>query len=429
MRILFTTYPEKTHFLAMAPLAWALRTAGHEVVFASAPKFADTITQAGLTAVPIGSDRDLWQVMANDLDWLAVGMNGIPIPYDTVDWPENQVTWNYLKFGYDLHVPRWHKMSNVPLIPDLVAFTKYWQPDLVIWEPSTYAGAIAAEACGAAHARLLFSLDTYGVARKHFLRLNAERPADQQADPLAGWLGPYARKYGFDFSEDLVTGQFTITVVPPSLSVEADLNYVPMRYVPYGGPAAVPAWLQKQPEKPRVAITMGISTAELTGHAIELPDLFAGLAELDVEIVATLSKTAQQHVGTVPDNVRMVTFAPLHALVPTCTAIMHHGGIGTLLTTAQYGKPQLIVPWNSDGPSLAQKVAAHGAGLALNLSQASGALVHDRLVRILTEPAYQQGADRLRDEVMAMPSPNELVRDLEKLAADYRRAPAVAGQS
>ncbi len=35
MRVLFTTYAEKTHFLAMAPLAWALRTAGHEVVVAS----------------------------------------------------------------------------------------------------------------------------------------------------------------------------------------------------------------------------------------------------------------------------------------------------------------------------------------------------------------------------------------------------------
>ncbi len=31
MRVLFTCYAEKTHFLAMAPLAWALRTAGHEV--------------------------------------------------------------------------------------------------------------------------------------------------------------------------------------------------------------------------------------------------------------------------------------------------------------------------------------------------------------------------------------------------------------
>jgi glycosyltransferase (activator-dependent family) len=428
MRILFTTYPEKTHFLAMAPLAWALRTAGHEVRFASAPKFADTITQAGLTAVPVGSNRDLWQVMAQDTDWLSVGMNGIPVPYDAADWPEEQVSWKYLKFGYDLHVPRWHKMSNVPLVPDLVKFCQEWQPDLVVWEPSTYAGAIAAEACGAAHARLLFSIDTFGVTRERFLKLNAQRAPQDQADPMRDWLEPYARKYEFDYTEDLVTGQFTISIMPPALRVEADHHYVPMRYVPYGGPVSVPKWLQHEPERPRVAITMGISTADVIGDAINLPELFAALAELDVDVVATLKKKFQEYLPSVPDNVKLVEFAPLDHLIPTCAAVVHHGGIGTLLTTAMHGKPQLIVTWNSDGPSLAQKVAAQGAGLALNLSQASGALIMDRLTRLLVEPGYRQDAELLREQVMAMPTPNEVVRDLEKLAIDHKR-PATAKRS
>jgi glycosyltransferase (activator-dependent family) len=431
MRVLFTTYPEKTHFLAMAPLAWALRTAGHEVCFASAPKFSEVITQAGLTAVPIGSNRDLWQLMASDMDWLSVGMNGLPVPYDTAVWPEDQVSLKYLRFGYDLHVPRWHKMSNVPLIPELVSFAQTWRPDLVIWEPSTYAGAIAAEASGAAHARLLFSLDTFGVVRERYLRLNRELPAERQADPLGDWLAPYGRKYGFDFTEDLITGQFTISVMPPCLRVEADLRYVPMRYVPYGGPAAVPRWLRAEPARPRVAITMGISTAEVTGDTINLPEMFEALSDLDVEIIATLSKKAQNYIPRVPGNVKLVSFAPLDALLPTCAAVMHHGGIGTLLTTALHGKPHLIVTWNSDGPSLAQKVAAQGAGLAVNLSQASGGLVRDRLIRLLEEPSYQQDADLLRDEVMAMPSPNHVAGDLEKLVTDHRRAPrpATAGRS
>ena len=48
MRVLFATYPERTHFLAMVPLAWALRTAGHEVRVASQPTFTDVITRAVL---------------------------------------------------------------------------------------------------------------------------------------------------------------------------------------------------------------------------------------------------------------------------------------------------------------------------------------------------------------------------------------------
>ena len=50
MRVLLTTYPEKTIFQPMVTLAWALRTAGHEVRVAIQPGFEDVVTGAGLTA-------------------------------------------------------------------------------------------------------------------------------------------------------------------------------------------------------------------------------------------------------------------------------------------------------------------------------------------------------------------------------------------
>jgi glycosyltransferase (activator-dependent family) len=417
MRVLFATYPQKTHFMAMAPLAWALRAAGHEVRVASQPRFADTITQAGLTAVPVGTNRDLGQILARDANWFRIGLNGMPVPYDSVDWPPDQVTWSYLQDGYDIQVPKWHRMSNVPLVADLVDFARHWQPDLVIWEPSTYAGAVAARACGAAHARMLFSVDSFGVTRQRYLALDA---ADSR-DPLAEWLDSYARHYGFPYGEELITGQFTISLVPPSLATEADLHYVPMRHIPYAGAAAIPSWLREPPDRPRIAITMGISTADLTGEVVDLPDVLAELADLDVEIVATLSEAAQRSIRSVPANVRLVSYVPLHALAPTCSAIMHHGGIGTLLTIAAYGKPQLILPWNNDGPALARRVAAQGAGLALHVFQGSGRPVRDRLLRLLNEPKFAVAADRLRAEIQAMPAPGEIVGDLEKLTAGVAR--------
>ncbi|RZQ61163.1 activator-dependent family glycosyltransferase [Amycolatopsis suaedae] len=427
MRVLFTTYPEKTHFLAMAPLAWALRTAGHEVRVACQPKFTDVVTQAGLTAVPIGPDRDLWQLMSRDLNWFSLGLNGLPVPYDTVDWRPQDVTWDYLKDGYDIHVPKWHKMSNVPMIPDLVEFARSWQPDLVVWEPSTYAGAVAAEAVGAAHARILFSLDTYGVARDHFLRLREQQPPEDRADPLGEWLAPYADRYGFEFSESLITGQFTITQLPPSLGIEADLTYEPLRYVPYGGPAVVPQWLSTPPERPRVALTMGLSVGATAADVLQLEDVFEEIADLDVEVVATLPEQAQKSIAKVPDNVRMVSYVPLHALIPTCTAVIHHAGYGTLATTALHGKPQIIVTWNADGPTLARRVAAQGAGLSLHVGQAvAWGVMRNRLTRILTEPRFTEAAGRLRDEIQAMPSPNQLAGRLEKLVAEHRRPVAAA---
>ena len=45
---------------------------------------------------------------------------------------------------------------------------------------------------------MLWSVDVFGVARDHYLRLLDQRPADDRADPLGDWLAGYARKYGFD---------------------------------------------------------------------------------------------------------------------------------------------------------------------------------------------------------------------------------------
>ncbi len=54
MRVLFVTLAASPHFFVQAPLAWALRAAGHEVRVASQPDLMDTITAAGLPATPVG---------------------------------------------------------------------------------------------------------------------------------------------------------------------------------------------------------------------------------------------------------------------------------------------------------------------------------------------------------------------------------------
>ena len=93
MRVLFTVNPEKAHYFAMVPLAWALRTAGHEVRVASQPRFADEITQSGLTAVPVGRDTNLWELIPRHddyRDWTWEPTYGLDdhVPYDVVEYPE-----------------------------------------------------------------------------------------------------------------------------------------------------------------------------------------------------------------------------------------------------------------------------------------------------------------------------------------------------
>ncbi|WP_327000805.1 activator-dependent family glycosyltransferase [Dactylosporangium sp. NBC_01737] len=413
MRVLFVTYAERTHFLAMAPLAWALRTAGHDVVFASQPAFVEEITRAGLTAVSVGRYRDPARMLELAPDWYTSDRTGLPMPYDVVEQRPQDMSWEYLRDGFKRQVKDWHKVENVPMIPDLVAFAQAWRPDLVLWEPSTYAGSIAAKACGAAHGRIMFSHDIYGVTRHHYLRLMQDG-----TDPMAEWLGAYARSFGADFTEDMITGQFTIDQLPAALRIESpDVDYVPMRYTPYGGPATIPAWLRTPPARPRVALTLGlVATERFDGFAVDVQDILDSLADLDVEVVATVPEREQRRLARVPANARLVSFVPLTALVPTCAVVIHHAGFGTLSTTALNAVPQLVLPYHFDEPALADGLVDMGTALAVHATKATGPVVREAVQRLLREPQFRAGARRVRDELLALPTPNALVPRLEALA-------------
>ena len=399
MRVLLTTYPEKTIFLSMVPLAWALRSAGHEVRFACHPSFADVVTRAGLTAVPVGRGHGGWRRMVDlDPEGTEEGRAGMPSPYDTAALGPEHHDYETMKAGYDYVFQAWHRLDNFPLVAGLVDFARAWKPDLVIWEPNTYAGAIAAKACGAAHARLLWSIDVFGVARENYLSLQAEQPPENHADPLADWLAGYGRKYGFDYTEDLITGEFTIDQLPDSLRMEAGLDYLPMRYVPYNGQAVAPRWLWDRPERPRVALTLGTTATErFGGYSFSTQNALDSLADLDLEVVATIAESEQRKLERVPDNTRLVSYVPLNELVPTCDVVINHAGPGTFLTTALHAVPQLTVPWDFDEPELARRAGAQGAALVVDAEQASGPAIRDGVLRLLEERGFRERAVALRD--------------------------------
>ncbi|MEU4806657.1 activator-dependent family glycosyltransferase [Actinosynnema sp. NPDC023587] len=417
MRVLFTANPERSPFQYLVPMAWALRTAGHEVRFAGQPGFAATITGAGLTAVPVGRDQESWRMSAEMAEANATLRAGVPPPYDVVEHPE-KLTREYLEPGFERAVTWWHKMDNFPMMSGLVDFARAWRPDLVVWDPLNFAGPVAAAVVGAAHARLTWGLDVFAVGRGHHLRLRDPGAVD----PFARWLGGQVGAHGLEFTEELVTGQFTIDQFPASLQIEADLTYLRTRYVPYGGPAVVPRWLWEKPARPRVAFTMGVTSTDLFGgYQLGVQEALDALGELDVEVVATIADSVRDELKRVPDNTRIVPYVPLHALAPTLSAIVHHAGAATMATVALHGVPQLAVPYHFDQPLLGELLTAQGAGLSVHAAEATGPILRESVRRLLEEPRFLAGAERLRAEVAALPSPNELVRTLEELTAAHRR--------
>ncbi|MEU4377018.1 activator-dependent family glycosyltransferase [Pseudonocardia alni] len=417
MRILFTTMAERSHVSTMVPLAWALATAGHEVRLAGSPMITETTVSAGLTAVEVGKDHTYHELLgAQDT-----------VEHEMADWSEpfaDRQTWEQVLLKYQAGVPYGLAPYNDPIVDDLVEFARWWRPDLVVWDPLTYAGAVAAAAVGAAHARLLWTVDLYTTMRSVLLGLAADRPVDERADPLREWLEPQLDAVGAGFDEQLLTGDFSIDQVPPGVQLDLGaLQRVPMRYTAYNGRAVVPPWVHEPLERPRVLLTPGTSFATALGATfVPLRESLDALADLDVEVVATLTAAEQEQVGTVPANTRVVEFVPLHAIMGSCSAVVHHGGFGTWSTAVLHGVPHAVLPIrHGDLWVKGTRTAELGAGLCAHPSTVGAEDLRGMVHRLLTDPAFTTAAGGLRDRMLAMPTPNEVVGDIESLTRAHRR--------
>lgn len=425
MRVLLTAYAEKTHFLAMIPLAWALRTAGHDVRVASQPALTDVITAAGLTAVPVGTDHRMWAVAERFLTGrfaevypeAARVIRETPLPPFELVARTTPAGAAAVAEG-SAEVVKAYRMANATMLDELVELARAWRPDLVLWEPMTHAGALAAAACGADHGRVLWSVDAFGamrVAQLRHVRAGA-------VDPLRDWLAAEAKLLGLAWSEEFTTGKFTVDQLPAGVGLPTGLPSVPCRYVPYNGRSEVPRWLWEPPQRRRVALTLGSSPTERFGsYAIDLQDLLDALGELDVEIVATVGADRRQTITRVPTNTRVVEFVPLNDLVPTCAAVINHAGYGTINTVALHGVPQVLLPEVDDAPLVAERIAGLGAGISTPMREAAGPLVADAVTRVLTETRFAAAARSLRDRMLAAPSPHDVVTELERRVAGHPR--------
>ncbi|MCI4040042.1 activator-dependent family glycosyltransferase [Streptomyces sp. TRM75563] len=432
MRILFVTFPWRTHFQASVPLAWALQTAGHEVRVASGPELTEVITRSGLTAVPVGSDEPVLAKLERsqaDMFRRIAEEHGAPddLLSDVSENREEELTWERLRWLYRYLTGTFEAMND-SMVEELVEYCRWWRPDLIVWDSLSHAGSIAATAVGAAHARMPIELDVEIRMRRHFLRVRAEQAPEDREDPLGEWLEGWAQKYGKSYAEEMVTGQFTIEQMLGSMRVPSEVPHVPVRYLPYNGPSVVPGWARHEPSKPRVLATFGVSQEkDAAGQALsieQLQGMLDSVADLDIELVLTLPAHLQKELERVPEHTRMVEFVALHSVIRSCSAVIHHGGVPAFLVSIAHGVPQLMVSRvvpdiGERGPRLEKA----GAGVwipADRPEETSGARIREHLVRLLDDPAFREGAGRLREELLAQPAPRDVVRGLELLADRYR---------
>src|ERR671926_380924 len=155
---------------------------------------------------------------------------------------------------------------------------------------------------------------------------------------------------------------------------------------------------------PLVAATLGTVLTQV-GALTSLTKLVDVARHLDAEFVLALGDADPSPLGELPDNVRAAGWVPLSALLPTCAALVHHGGAGSTLTAIDAGVTQLVLPHGADQYMNADAVARRGLGLRSEPDQVDAELID----RLLTDPGLGRAASEVADEIATLPRPADLV--------------------
>ena len=112
-------------------------------------------------------------------------------------------------------------------------------------------------------------------------------------------------------------------------------------------------------------------------------------------------------------SIRYVRYAPFRRLLPHASAIVHHGGIGTVSQAFAAGIPQLLMPMSHDQPDNAARVRRLGVGDAVLPHKFRVATVAPRLHRLLTDQKTREACARLQARMSRRDSFQEITSAIE----------------
>jgi UDP:flavonoid glycosyltransferase YjiC (YdhE family) len=360
MRVLFGFAGGSGHFNPLVPIATALVDAGHAVAFAPSPSLVDRVRQAGFVAVPAGPPYGMTEpgpLVAPDQD------------------AEERGVREY--FAGSLARAR---------AADLETIAADWKPDVIVGDEMDFGALLAGERAGIPCARVLV-LATGVLSR------------DELVQPALDRLGLTTRDH-------LVLSPF-----PPSL-----------RVAPLPPDTHTIRWTDPAPPGEPVPTSIYVTLGTI--FSLEAGDLFErllkGLGRLDAQVLLTVGPSvAPETLGSPPPNVRIAQYVPQHLVIPGCDLVVSNGGSGSVLGALSRGKPMVLAPMGADQPHNAERCQALGAAEVLDVLTATPDEIADTASRVRESFTYRHAAERLRDEIAALPPPASAVPLLEALASRF----------
>lgn len=149
------------------------------------------------------------------------------------------------------------------------------------------------------------------------------------------------------------------------------------------------------PRRPddRQRILLSLSTVWFPGQQESLQTILDALADLPVDVIATIDDSVVARDLRVPANVEARGYVAHRDVMPTVSLVIGHGGHATTMRALAHDLPLLIVPQHPtlDQPMIGGVVEAHGAGLTLE-PRATAAPIREAITRLLANDSYSRAA-------------------------------------
>jgi len=390
VRIVFNVFGADGHFLPMLPLATALQTVGHDVLFVTGSEYCAEIEERGFDVVGVPGDSFSWDWRVGRQDAVR-GLTGVDRVRYTIE--------AFLE-------------QSVVHARQLVDVYRRIRPDVAVREKSAWGAWLAGE------------LVDVPVASFDFAPVPAELFRE-----LVGDLFQKARaQVGLPHDDDLGSLDRWLTIVgaPPRWCPAECFRPTTHLFQPPSDPpgGSPPSWFDAMPDRPTVYVTLGTIFNEAPG-VFDL--IFRAVTHLDVNVVATVGQTIDPATfGRLPDHVHLERYIPQGLVLPRCSAVIAHGGYGSVMGSLRHGLPIVTIPLvAADNVINAGRIEQLGAGITVNEDDRSSAAIVAAISAVVERPRYRDAARQIADEMAALPSLPEAARLIERLAAE--RQPILAG--
>jgi MGT family glycosyltransferase len=128
--------------------------------------------------------------------------------------------------------------------------------------------------------------------------------------------------------------------------------------------------------------------------------------------------------GPQPPHVRVERVVDHGALLPRCDLVVSHGGFSTIMGSLAAGVPLVVIPVQGDQPRNARRCVDLGVGRMVHAEALESGAIRAATRAVLADSACRTNAQRLREEIAALPGTDRAVELLERLAVD--RQPLLA---